>query len=160
MCETSRNCGSNSRASLCGNHNLFARRVTDTKRPYADWGESSHRSHFKRKSKSSSRTYRPWQLRSGHEQPQQLQQPQQQRHLIAASVVPPRSRAQWGSRQRARLTPFAFQPFCWSHGPCKHLGTGCGDPEAGHKEHATWQNQMGSTWKTYYESRGWSIISP
>ena len=65
-----------------------------------------------------------------------------------------------GKHAKSALTPFAFQPFCCSHGPCKHLGTGCGDPAAGHKEHATWQNQMGSTWKTYCETRGWSIISP
>jgi hypothetical protein len=65
-----------------------------------------------------------------------------------------------GKQAKSALTPFSARPFCWSHGPCKHLGRGCGDPEAGHKEHATWQNQMGSTWKTYYKLRGWSIISP
>jgi len=65
-----------------------------------------------------------------------------------------------GKQAKSALTPFAFQPFCWSHGPCKHLGTGCGDPDAGHKKNATWQDQMGSPWKTYYDTRGWSIISP
>jgi hypothetical protein len=61
---------------------------------------------------------------------------------------------------KGALTPFSVQPFCWSHGPCKHLGTGCGDRTAGHKEQATWQNQMGSPWKQYYETRGYSVISP
>jgi len=65
-----------------------------------------------------------------------------------------------GKQAKSALTPFAFQPFCWSHGPCKHLGMGCGDPDAGHKKNATWQDQMGSPWKTYYDTRGWSIISP
>jgi hypothetical protein len=57
-------------------------------------------------------------------------------------------------------TPFSVRPFCWSHGPCKHLGTGCGDRTAGHKEQATWQSQMNSPWQQYYEDRGWSAISP
>jgi len=65
-----------------------------------------------------------------------------------------------GKQAKSALTPFSARPFCWSHGPCKHLGMGCGDPEAGHKKEATWQHQMGSPWKTYYELRGWSTISP
>jgi len=65
-----------------------------------------------------------------------------------------------GKHAKSAQTPFAFQPFCWSHGPCKHLGTGCGDKAAGHKKDATWQDQMGSDWKTYYALRGWSTISP
>ena len=65
-----------------------------------------------------------------------------------------------GKHAKSSQTPFAFQPFCWSHGPCKHLGTGCGDKGAGHKKDATWQNQMGSDWKAYYDLRGWSTISP
>lgn len=65
-----------------------------------------------------------------------------------------------GKQAKSALTPFSARPFCWSHGPCKHLGMGCGDPSAGHKEQATWQHQMGSPWKAYYESRGWSTISP
>ena len=43
----------------------------------------------------------------------------------------------------------APQPFCWSHGPCQHLGKGCTKPDPGHQEKATWQSQMGSKWKDY-----------
>ena len=65
-----------------------------------------------------------------------------------------------GKQAKSAPTPFAFQPFCWSHGPCKHLGMGCSDPEAGHKKDATWQNQLGSPWKAYYALRGYSLVSP
>lgn len=65
-----------------------------------------------------------------------------------------------GKQAKSVPTPFSARPFCWSHGPCKHLGIGCGDKTAGHKEQATWQNQMGSPWQQYYEDRGWSVISP
>ena len=65
-----------------------------------------------------------------------------------------------GKHAKSALTPFSARPFCWSHGPCKHLGVGCGDPELGHKKDATWKNQMGSTWKAYYEKQGYSLISP
>ncbi len=61
---------------------------------------------------------------------------------------------------KSASTPFSAQPFCWTHGPCKHLGMGCADPEAGHRKDATWQNQMGSPWKAYYALRGYSLISP
>ena len=56
--------------------------------------------------------------------------------------------------------PFSTRPFCWTHGPCKHLGSDCEGSEPGHKTHATWKNQLGSMWKTYFQSRGWSTISP
>jgi hypothetical protein len=46
---------------------------------------------------------------------------------------------------KGALTPFSARPICWSHGPCKHLGLGCGDPESEHKKNATWQNKMSST---------------
>ena len=65
-----------------------------------------------------------------------------------------------GKQAKSVPTPFSARPFCWSHGPCKHLGIGCGDRTAGHKEQATWQNQMGSPWQQYYEDRGWSVTSP
>ena len=51
-------------------------------------------------------------------------------------------------------------PFCWSHGPCQHTGLDCTKPDPGHKENATWQSQMGSKWKAYFQGRGWSAISP
>jgi hypothetical protein len=65
-----------------------------------------------------------------------------------------------GKHAKSAPTPFSARPFCWSHGPCKHLSMGCGDRTAGHKEQATWQNQLGSPWQDYYEVRGWSVISP
>ena len=65
-----------------------------------------------------------------------------------------------GKHAKSALTPFSARPFCWSHGPCKHLGVGCGDPELGHKKDTTWKNQMGSTWKAYYEKQGYSLTSP
>ena len=66
-----------------------------------------------------------------------------------------------GKHAKSAPTPFSARPFCWSHGPCQHTGHGCTKPDRpGHKEDATWQNQMGSKWKAYFQKRGWSAISP
>ena len=73
---------------------------------------------------------------------------------------PSNTKGAGGKHPKIVPIPFSAQPFCWSHGPCKHLGMGCVQPDAGHKEDATWQHQMGSPWKAYYALRGYSIISP
>ena len=66
-----------------------------------------------------------------------------------------------GKHAKSAPTPFSARPFCWSHGPCQHTGHGCTKPDRpGHKEDATWQNQMGSKWNAYFQKRGWSAISP
>ena len=65
-----------------------------------------------------------------------------------------------GKQAKSAPQPFSARPFCWSHGPCQHTGVDCTKPDPGHKENATWQSQMGSKWKTYFQGRGWSAISP
>ena len=45
-------------------------------------------------------------------------------------------------------------PFCWTHGPCWHIGAGCDEQGVGHKEAATWTNQMKSPWKALWHSQG------
>ena len=65
-----------------------------------------------------------------------------------------------GKHPKSVPQPFSARPFCWSHGPCQHVGDECTKPDPGHKKNATWQSQMGSTWKDYFQSRGWSAISP
>ena len=35
--------------------------------------------------------------------------------------------------------------YCWTHGACGHLSSGCRAPAAGHKEDATFQNRMGGS---------------
>ena len=60
-----------------------------------------------------------------------------------------------------QLIPFANRSFCWTHGPCQHVGNGCkGPPLDARKKTATWQNQMGSKWKDLFKSKGWSTVSP
>jgi len=65
-----------------------------------------------------------------------------------------------GKHAKNAPTPFSARPFCWSHGPCQHLGDDCTKPDPGHKKNATWEHQMGSKWKAYFQDRGWSAISP
>ena len=55
------------------------------------------------------------------------------------------------------VSRFAARPFCWSHGPCKHKGIDCTQPSTDHKTQATWNNQMGSQWREFFRSRGYSI---
>jgi hypothetical protein len=48
-------------------------------------------------------------------------------------------------------------PFCWQHGPCSHLSKACKGKLAGHKDQATWTNQMSSKWRELWTSQGRSI---
>jgi hypothetical protein len=45
--------------------------------------------------------------------------------------------------------------FCYTHGPCTHIGTAFQSPDIDHKEMATWANQMGSKWKQLFVRKGW-----
>jgi len=49
-------------------------------------------------------------------------------------------------------------PFCWMHGPCHHLSKGCKGKQPGHKDHATWTNQLASKWKDLWTSQGRSVV--
>ena len=92
--------------------------------------------------------------------------------LAVRSVPPSRSVRKRGQQQVAvldepplkvtiRLTPFANRLFCWTHGPCQHVSTGCeGPPINERNKKATWRNQMGSQWKDLFKSKGWSTVSP
>jgi len=76
----------------------------------------------------------------------------------AADISAPSARATRQRRAPIHSVPFAERLFCWSHGPCNnHIGTGCVHPYTGHKENASWTNQMGSQWRTVYAQRGWPI---
>ena len=95
-----------------------------------------------------------------------------QQALAVRSVPPSRSVRKRGQQQVAvldepplkvtiRLTPFANRLFCWTHGPCQHVSTGCeGPPINERNKKATWRNQMGSQWKDLFKSKGWSTVSP
>ena len=73
---------------------------------------------------------------------------------VAALEVPP-------TKVNIRLIPFADRLFCWTHGPCQHVGTGCeGPPINERNKKATWRNQMGSQWRELFKSKGWSTVSP
>ena len=48
--------------------------------------------------------------------------------------------------------------FCWSCGPCGHLGTNCRSAKPGHVAAATFRNQMQSPWKAVFASKGWPIV--
>ena len=62
------------------------------------------------------------------------------------------------ARPRRDEVPFAQRLFCWTHGPChSHKGDACRGRDQGHKENASWANQMGSQWRTVYARRGWPI---
>jgi hypothetical protein len=62
------------------------------------------------------------------------------------------------ARQRREDVPIAQRLFCWTHGPChSHKGDACMYPAQGHKELATWTNQMGSKWRVDYAQKGRSI---
>ena len=57
-----------------------------------------------------------------------------------------------------RTLPMSARLFCWTHGPCgTHTGEVCHNQLPGHKELATWNNQMGSKWKAAYNHKGWPI---
>jgi hypothetical protein len=61
------------------------------------------------------------------------------------------------ARQRRADVPIAQRSFCWTHGPCNtHKGDACKSRAQGHKEQASWANQMGSDWKTTYAQNGWA----
>ena len=36
-----------------------------------------------------------------------------------------------------------LRPYCWTHGPCGHLGKNCLTRKDGHREEATWKRKMG-----------------
>ena len=92
--------------------------------------------------------------------------------LAVKRVQPSRSVRKRGQQQVAvldepplkvsiRLTPFANRLFCYTHGPCQHMGKDCdGPPLDARNKTATWQNQMGSKWKELFKSKGWSTVSP
>ena len=88
---------------------------------------------------------------------------------LAVSQAQPTTRKRGGAppagpparvaRQQRDTVPIAQRLFCWTHGPCHtHKGDGCENKLVGHKDTATWQNQMGSTWKDRYTRRGWPIV--
>ena len=59
------------------------------------------------------------------------------------------------------LIPFANRLFCWTHGPCQHLGKLCkGPPLDARQQAATWRHQAGSKWKELFKSKEWSVESP
>jgi len=75
-------------------------------------------------------------------------------------ALPPPARAV-KHKKPDRTLPLSARLFCWTHGPCDtHTGEVgcCTNPLPGHKELATWKNQMGSQWKAMYERRGWPIV--
>jgi hypothetical protein len=56
-----------------------------------------------------------------------------------------------------RKVPLKDRKFCWSCGPCGHMGSQCNFPKDGHQETATWKNQLQSKWKQLFQAKGWSI---
>ena len=74
-----------------------------------------------------------------------------QQALAVRSVPPSRLVRKRGQQQVAvldepplkvsiRLTPFANRLFCWTHGPCQHVGTDCdGHPIEERNKKATWE---------------------
>ena len=73
---------------------------------------------------------------------------------VAALKEPP-------TKVSIRLTPFANRLFCWTHGPCQHVGEDCdGPPLDARQEAATWRHQAGSKWMELFKRKGWSTVSP
>ena len=96
-----------------------------------------------------------------------------QQALAAQRVLPSRSARKRGQQQQVavleepplkvniKLIPFANRLFCWTHGPCQHAGKDCsGPPIEERNKKATWHNQMGSTWKDLFRTKGWSTETP
>jgi hypothetical protein len=54
-----------------------------------------------------------------------------------------------------RDLPLKDRKFCWSCGPCGHLGIDCRNQKSGHMAAALWRNQLQSQWKVLFASRGW-----
>ena len=91
-----------------------------------------------------------------------------QQALAVQRVQPSRSARKRGQEQVAvlaepprkvniKLIPFANRLFCWTHGPCQHVGKDCsGPPIEERNKKATWPNQMGSSWKELFRGKGWS----
>ena len=82
--------------------------------------------------------------------------------LIATkSVIGPTPQAV--PRGNTRVTawrdlPLKDRKFCWSCGPCGHPGIDCRNPKPGHMAIASWKNQMQSSWKAMFASRGWPTV--
>ena len=80
--------------------------------------------------------------------------------LIAASAAVKAPRGQVFPTRRPVITaadgPHA--PFCWTHGPCNHLGKGCKGKRPGHKDQATWVNQMLSKWRDSWTAQGRPVV--
>ena len=51
--------------------------------------------------------------------------------------------AKAAKQQQQPRADWSTKPYCWSHGPCGHLGADCDHPSEGHKKAATWANKMG-----------------
>jgi hypothetical protein len=50
-----------------------------------------------------------------------------------------------GGRDARRPTTRNISMYCWSHGGCGHISTGCNTPAAGHQIAATFENKMGGS---------------
>ena len=47
--------------------------------------------------------------------------------------------------------------FCWTHGPCYHLGIKCGHNTTPQSKAATWTSQSGSKWREWWKKKGFSL---
>ena len=63
-----------------------------------------------------------------------------------------RARGAW------RDVPLKDRSFCWSCGPCGHIGADCRSAKPGHQVAATFRHQMQSAWKAMFTSKGWPTI--
>lgn len=80
--------------------------------------------------------------------------------LVATEKKQPTGGTRASTRPRAawRDVPLKDRNFCWSCGPCGHLGADCRSAKPGHQVAATYRNQLQSTWKALFTGRGWPII--
>ncbi len=80
--------------------------------------------------------------------------------LIAASAAVQAPRGQSFPSKRPVITAAdgPHVPFCWQHGPCMHLSKACKGKRPGHKDQATWTNQLGSKWRDLWTSQGRPVV--
>ena len=80
--------------------------------------------------------------------------------LIAASAAVKAPRGQSFPSKRPVITAAdgPHVPFCWQHGPCMHLSKACKGKRPGHKDQATWTNQLGSKWRDLWTSQGRPVV--
>lgn len=83
---------------------------------------------------------------------------------LTASAATEKKQATGGARgnNRGRSAwrdvPLKDRAFCWSCGPCGHIGADCRSAKPGHQVAASFRNQMQSAWKALFTNRGWPTI--